>query len=77
MVSEATSSAAAAVSCHALPYQTLSLMKNPVLAISSYRYFFLSRIAMTMSNQMLMVIVAWQMYDWARCPLYCWAARAP
>jgi MFS family permease len=38
-------------------------MKNPVLEISSFRYFFLSRIATTMSNQMLMVIVAWQMYD--------------
>ena len=38
-------------------------MKKPVLEISSFRYFFLSRIAMTMSNQMLMVIVAWQMYD--------------
>lgn len=38
-------------------------MKNPVLEISSFRYFFLSRVATTMSNQMLMVIVAWQMYD--------------
>jgi MFS family permease len=38
-------------------------MKKPVLDISSFRYFFLSRIAMTLSNQMLMVIVAWQMYD--------------
>lgn len=38
-------------------------MKNPVLEIPSFRYFFLSRIAMTLSNQMLMVIVAWQMYD--------------
>jgi MFS family permease len=38
-------------------------MQNAVLKISSFRYFFLSRVAMTMSNQMLMVIVAWQMYD--------------
>lgn|SRR5450830_793259 len=38
-------------------------MSNPVLAFPSFRYFFLSRIATTMSNQMLMVIVAWQMYD--------------
>lgn len=38
-------------------------MKNPVLEISSFRYFFLTRIATTMANQMLMVIVAWQMYD--------------
>jgi MFS family permease len=37
-------------------------MKKPVLEISSFRYFFLCRMAMTMSNQMLMVIVAWQMY---------------
>ena len=37
-------------------------MKNPVLEIASFRYFFLSRMATTMSNQMLMVIVAWQMY---------------
>lgn len=38
-------------------------MKNPVLEIASFRYLFLSRIATTMSNQMLMVIVAWQMYE--------------
>jgi MFS family permease len=38
-------------------------MKNPVLEISSFRYLFLSRIATTLSNQMLMVIVGWQMYD--------------
>ncbi|CAD6557596.1 Enterobactin exporter EntS [Paraburkholderia metrosideri] len=42
---------------------SLFFMKNPVLEISSFRYFFLSRVATTMSNQMLMVIVAWQMYD--------------
>jgi predicted MFS family arabinose efflux permease len=30
---------------------------------SSFRYFFLSRVATAMSTQMLMVIVAWQMYD--------------
>lgn len=38
-------------------------MNNPVFAFPSFRYFFLSRMATTMSNQMLMVIVAWQMYD--------------
>ncbi len=38
-------------------------MKNPALALPSFRYFFFNRIATTMFNQMLMVIVAWQMYD--------------
>lgn len=38
-------------------------MKNPLFVFPSFRYFFLNRIATTMSNQMLMVIVAWQMYD--------------
>jgi len=38
-------------------------MKNTVLDIPSFRYFALSRIATTMSTQMLMVIVGWQMYD--------------
>jgi MFS family permease len=38
-------------------------MKNPVVENPSFRYFFLSRVASTLSNQMLMVIVGWQMYD--------------
>jgi len=38
-------------------------MNNTVLEIPSFRYFVFSRIATTMSNQMLMVIVGWQMYD--------------
>ncbi|WP_206956665.1 MFS transporter [Trinickia acidisoli] len=38
-------------------------MNNSVLQLSSFRFFFLSRMAMTMSTQMLMVIVGWQMYD--------------
>lgn len=38
-------------------------MKNTVLDISSFRYFVFNRIATTMSIQMLMVIVGWQMYD--------------
>ncbi|MBB5390440.1 MULTISPECIES: MFS transporter [unclassified Herbaspirillum] len=38
-------------------------MNNPLRELPSFRYFFLCRIATTMANQMLMVIVAWQMYD--------------
>lgn len=38
-------------------------MKSLLIEFRSFRYFFLSRVATTMSNQMLMVIVAWQMYD--------------
>ncbi|WP_194722922.1 MFS transporter [Noviherbaspirillum malthae] len=38
-------------------------MSNPLAAYPSFRNFFLSRIATTASNQMLMVVVAWQMYD--------------
>lgn len=38
-------------------------MKNTALEIASFRYFVLNRIATTMSTQMLMVIVGWQMYD--------------
>ena len=33
-------------------------MKNPALALPSFRYFLFSRCAATLSNQMLMVIVA-------------------
>lgn len=38
-------------------------MKNTALEIASFRYFAFNRIATTMSTQMLMVIVGWQMYD--------------
>ena len=38
-------------------------MKNPALALPSFVYFLLSRCAATLSNQMLMVIIGWQMYD--------------
>ena len=38
-------------------------MKNPAFAVPSFRYFFLSRCATTLFNQMLMVIIGWQMYD--------------
>jgi MFS family permease len=38
-------------------------MKNPLFELPSFRYYFLCRMATTMANQMLMVIVAWQMYD--------------
>lgn len=38
-------------------------MKNPLLEFRSFLYFFLSRSATTMANQMMMVVVAWQMYD--------------
>jgi MFS family permease len=45
-------------------------MTTPVLENSSFRYFFLSRVATTLSNQMLMVIVGWQMYDITRSAWY-------
>jgi MFS family permease len=38
-------------------------MKNPLFEYRSFHHFFLSRIATTMANQMMMVVVAWQMYD--------------
>ncbi|WP_334189330.1 MFS transporter [Noviherbaspirillum sp.] len=38
-------------------------MKNPLFTHPSFRYFFLSRIASAVANQMMMVILAWQMYD--------------
>lgn len=38
-------------------------MNNPLSAYPSFLRFFLSRVATTMSNQMMMVVVAWQMYD--------------
>lgn len=38
-------------------------MNNPLRAYPSFRYFLFSRVATTMSNQMMMVIVGWQMYD--------------
>lgn len=41
-------------------------MNNTVLQTPAFRYFTLSRIATTMANQMLMVIVGWQMYDITR-----------
>jgi MFS family permease len=38
-------------------------MKNPLLTHQSFLFFFATRIATTMANQMMMVVVAWQMYD--------------
>jgi MFS family permease len=38
-------------------------MNNPLREFPSFRNFFLSRLATTMANQMMMVVVAWQMYD--------------
>lgn len=38
-------------------------MTNPLHASPSFRNFFTSRLATTMANQMMMVVVAWQMYD--------------
>jgi MFS family permease len=38
-------------------------MKNPLFEHRSFRHFFLSRIATTMASQMMMVVLAWQMYD--------------
>lgn len=41
-------------------------MKNLLAESAPFRYFFLCRTATTMSIQMMMVIVAWQMYDITR-----------
>jgi len=38
-------------------------MNNPLVEYPSFRSFFFGRIATTMANQMMMVVVAWQMYD--------------
>jgi MFS family permease len=38
-------------------------MNNPAFAIPAFRFYILSRCATTLSNQMLMVIIGWQMYD--------------
>ncbi|RZI44668.1 MFS transporter [Herbaspirillum sp. HC18] len=38
-------------------------MKNPLLEYRSFLHFFLSRVATTTASQMMMVVVAWQMYD--------------
>lgn len=38
-------------------------MKNPLFEYRSFLYFFLSRVATTGASQMMMVVVAWQMYD--------------
>jgi MFS family permease len=38
-------------------------MNSTAPRTSYFRYFFFSRVATTLSTQMLMVIVAWQMYD--------------
>lgn len=37
-------------------------MKNPLFEYRSFQYFFLGRVATTMANQMMMVVLAWQMY---------------
>ncbi|WP_019140044.1 MFS transporter [Noviherbaspirillum massiliense] len=38
-------------------------MTNPLFQHRSFLSFFASRVASTMANQMMMVVVAWQMYD--------------
>jgi MFS family permease len=38
-------------------------MKNPLFEYRSFLYFFINRVATTMASQMMMVILAWQMYD--------------
>ena len=38
-------------------------MKNPLLEYRAFLFFFISRLTTTMANQMMMVVVAWQMYD--------------
>ncbi len=38
-------------------------MMNPLFEYRSFLYFFLGRVATTLASQMMMVIVAWQMYD--------------
>jgi MFS family permease len=37
-------------------------MKNPLFEYRPFQYFFLGRVATTMANQMMMVVLAWQMY---------------
>jgi len=38
-------------------------MRNPLFVYRSFLHFFLSRFATTTANQMVMVVVGWQMYD--------------
>ncbi|RJF96653.1 MFS transporter [Noviherbaspirillum cavernae] len=38
-------------------------MKNPLFAYPSFLFFLVLRVLTTMANQMMMVVVAWQMYD--------------
>jgi MFS family permease len=38
-------------------------MNNPLFEYPAFFHFFLSRVAATMASQMMMVVVAWQMYD--------------
>ncbi len=38
-------------------------MSSPLADYPAFRNFFVSRVATTMANQMMMVVVAWQMYD--------------
>jgi len=37
-------------------------MTNPLFEFRSFRFFFFARISTTLANQMMMVVVAWQMY---------------
>ena len=41
-------------------------MSNPLFDYPAFLRFFLCRVATTMANQMMMVVVAWQMYDLTR-----------
>jgi MFS family permease len=38
-------------------------MKNPLFEYPSFLFFFLARVSSTMASQMVMVVLAWQMYE--------------
>jgi len=38
-------------------------MKNPLVEFPAFRYYFVARLAGTMANQMMLVVIAWQMYE--------------
>jgi MFS family permease len=45
-----------------LPISVQMTNRNPLLEFRSFRFFFFARVATTLANQMMMVVVAWQMY---------------
>jgi MFS family permease len=44
-------------------FYPIRFMRNPLFVYRSFLYFFAARVSTTMANQMMMVVVAWQMYD--------------